>query len=92
MEKERISKPAGHILTLDNNRKAIVTGVVEVISSTDKAIVARTETSTFQLSGDALRVSKLIPEEKLCEIDGNIQKLEYRVKTNTKSLLKRIFK
>ena len=92
MEKERIMKQENHILTLDNNKKAIITGVVEVVSSTDKAVVARTEAVTFQLSGENLRVSKLVPEEKYCIVEGNIYKLEYNKSIQSKNFFKRIFK
>ena len=92
MEKERTMRESNHILTLDNNERAIITGVVEVVSSTDKAVVARTDTVTFQLSGQNLRVSKLLPEEKLCQVDGDIYKLEYNKSMQGKNFFKRIFK
>ncbi|MBQ9790708.1 MAG: YabP/YqfC family sporulation protein [Clostridia bacterium] len=92
MEKERTIRESNHILTLDNNKKAIITGVVEVMSSTDKAVVARTDTVTFQISGGNLRVSKLVPEEKLCQVDGDICKLEYNKSNHGKNFFKRIFK
>ena len=92
MEKERTIREQNHILTLDNNKKAIMTGVVEVVSSSDRAVVARTDTVTFQLSGENLRVSKLVPEEKLCQVDGDIYKLEYNKSIRGKNLFKRIFK
>ena len=92
MEKERNERQTNHILTLDNNKKAFITGVVEVISSTDKAVVARTDTITFQLSGENLRVSKLVPEEKLCHVEGDIYKLEYNKSIQKKNFIKRLFK
>ena len=92
MEKERIINNEKHIFTLENNKRAIVTGVVEVVSSTDKAVVARTDAVTFQISGEGLRVAKLVPEEKLCQIEGEIYKLEYHKSVQGKNFFKRIFK
>ena len=76
MEKN-IIKPTNHCVTIDNNKRATVTGVVEVVLSTDKAVVAKTDTLTFQLLGSGLRVSKLDLVEKVCHVEGEIYKLEY---------------
>jgi len=92
MELQKQEKKSNHIITIDNNQKAIITGVVEVISSTDKAVVARTDISTFQLLGENLRVSKLVLEEKLCHVEGNIYKLEYNKSVQKKNIIKRLFK
>ena len=80
-----------HSVVIDNNKRAVVTGVVEVLSSTDKAVVARTDTIKFQLLGDNLRVSKLDLAEKVCHIEGEIYKLEYN-RNAGKSFFKRLFK
>lgn len=92
MEKDRIEKSSNHIVTIENNKKAIITGVVEVVSSTDKSVVAKTDVSLFQISGENLRVSKLVLEEKLCHIDGDIYKLEYNKQIQKKNIFKRLFK
>lgn len=80
-----------HMVTIDNNKKAIITGIVEVVSSTDRAVVAKTSTSLFQISGVGLRVSKLDLESAILHIDGEINKLEYN-KNIAKGLFKRLFK
>ena len=92
MEKEQnISRATNHSITIDNNKRAVISGVVEVISSTDKAVVARTESITFQLLGEGLRVSKLDLAEKICNVEGEIYKLDYN-KANGKNFMKRLFK
>ena len=90
MENTNLNK-SNHSVTIDNNKRAIISGVVEVISSTDKSVVARTDTLTFQVLGDSLRVSKLDLSEKVCHIEGNILKLDYN-RNNGKGFMKRIFK
>ena len=92
MEKEQNNfKSSNHSIVIDNNKRAVITGVIEVISSTDKAVVARTDTLSFQLLGESLRVSKLDLSEKVCHVEGGIYKLEYN-RNGGKSFFKRIFK
>ena len=92
MEKNQIqTKISNHSITIDNNKRAIMSGVVEVVSSTDRAVVARTDTLTFQLLGDGLRVSKLDLADKICHVDGEIYKLEYS-RNGGKGFIKRLFK
>jgi len=88
---EQHIKTANHSITIDNNKRAIISGVVEVVSSTDKAVVAKTDTLTFQLLGESLRVSKLDLSEKICHVEGEIYKLEYN-RNGGKGFMKRLFK
>lgn len=93
MEKEQQARQVyNHNVMIDNNKKAVITGVIEVISSTEKAVVAKTHEHTFQIVGDNLRVSKLVLEEKLLHVEGDIVKLEYSKTMQKKNLLKRLFK
>ena len=92
MEKNQLnSKSSEHSITIENNKSATITGVVEVVSSTDKAVVARTDTLTFQLLGESLRVSKLDLSAKICHVEGGIYKLEYN-RNHGKGFVKRLFK
>lgn len=93
MEKEQQARQVyNHNVMIDNNKKAVITGVIEVISSTEKAVVAKTYEHTFQIVGENLRVSKLVLEEKLLHVEGDIVKLEYSKTMQKKNLLKRLFK
>ena len=87
IEKENVN----HSVVIDNNKRAVVTGVIEVISSTDKAVVAKTDSVVFELLGANLRVSKLDLAEKVCHVEGEIYKLEYN-RNSGKSFFKRLFK
>ena len=86
--KEEISN---HIVTIENNRKIMLTGIVEVVSATDKTIIAKTQNKTLNINGYNLRVSKLNPEENLLIIEGEINELKYIVKAKSKNFFKRIF-
>jgi len=80
-----------HIVTIENNRKIMLTGIVEVVSATDKTIIAKTQNKTLNINGYNLRVSKLNPEENLLIIEGEINELKYIVKAKSKNFFKRIF-
>ncbi|MBQ3158120.1 MAG: sporulation protein YabP [Clostridia bacterium] len=80
-----------HTLMLDNRKKLSVTGVVEVVSATDKTIVAKTIDKTLFVVGTELRVSKLNLEETLLMVEGVVDTIKYQGQ-QTKGLLKRVFR
>ena len=80
-----------HTLMLDNRKKLSVTGVVEVVSATDKTIVAKTIDKTLFVVGTELRVSKLNLEETLLIVEGVVDTIKYQGQ-QTKGLLKRVFR
>jgi len=92
MENVKTSRNLNHAITINNNKKAEITGVVEVISSTDKCVIARTSETMFQITGNNLRVSKLVLEDSICNVEGEIYKLEYNKDLKKKNLFKRLFK
>ena len=92
MENVKTSRNLNHAITINNNKKAEITGVVEVISSTDKCVIARTSETMFQITGNNLRVSKLLLEDSICNVEGEIYKLEYNKDLKKKNLFKRLFK
>ena len=80
-----------HTLMLDNRKKLSVTGVIEVVSATDKTIVAKTIDKTLFVVGTELRVSKLNLEETLLMVEGVVDTIKYQGQ-QTKGLLKRVFR
>ena len=92
MENSKNITSNNHSITIENNKKATMTGIVEVLSSTDKAVVLKTDKFMFQLIGENLRVSKLVLEEKVCHVEGDIIKLEYNISVRRKHFLSRLFK
>ena len=59
-----------HTLVIDNMSKINITGVHEVITATDKAILCKLGTGFLQVGGETLRVEKLMPEEQLLIASG----------------------
>ena len=81
-----------HMVTLDNRKKIILTGIVEVISSTDKTVLTKTDTHLICINGEGLRIAKLNLEENILIVDGDINEFKYNVKSRTKNIFKRLIK
>ena len=87
-----IEKTFSHVVTLDNRKKMMLTGIIEVISATEKSIIARTEQKTINIVGSNLRVGKLNLEEGLLIIEGEIDSFKYVENSGSKSFFKKVFK
>ncbi len=81
-----------HLVNIYNREKMDITGVTEVISSTEKEIFARLQNVVMTIQGSDLRVVKLIPEEELLSVTGKIDALRYDTKINKKSFMSKVFK
>ena len=81
-----------HQATIDNRKRIMLTGVLEVLSSVDKTVVCRISGKICYISGKDLRVSKLSLVEGTLIIDGEIDGLCYKDAQSGKSFFKRIFK
>lgn len=81
-----------HLVNIYNREKMDITGVTEVISSTEKEIFARLQNVVMTIQGSDLRVVKLIPEEELLSVTGKINALRYDTKINKKSFMSKVFK
>lgn len=81
-----------HSLTMENRKKLLLNGIVEVVSSLDKMVIAKTTENTLTISGSSLRVTKLSLEDGTLVIDGTIDDIKYTGLTSGKSFFKRIFK
>lgn len=93
MEKqEKVINDTPHMVTIDCRKRIMLTGIKEVVSSLDKAVVCKITGKILEIDGADLRVSKLSLEEGLLIIDGEINGLKYRDETATKSFFKRLFK
>lgn len=84
-------KTGEHTLILDNRKKLSVTGVIEVVSATDKTVIAKTKEKTLCINGRELRVSKLVLEEFFLSVEGIVDSFKY-VEKQTKGLFKKVFK
>lgn len=84
------TKNNSNTITLENRKRIMVTGITEVVSQIDKAVVAKTADSLLNISGSELRVTKLNLEEGVLVVDGKIDSFKYC--EAQKSFFKRVFK
>ena len=89
-ETKQIQK--GHILSIYNREKIDLDGVLEILSSTDKELIAKLENEFICIVGENLSIIKLIPETTQLTVSGNILGLNYKKNLSKKSLLSKVFK
>ena len=75
MGEERMQLP--HKLTLNERRQLSMTGVTEVVSFDESAVVLRTELGTLLIHGSQLQLKQLAQESGQVAVDGSISALIY---------------
>ena len=85
-------KAENHTITIQNQSNAHITGVSEVITATESGILCKLLSNNLQIIGENLRISKLLPEERLLIIDGYISNIKYSSSNQKTSFLKKIFR
>lgn len=82
-----------HTLTLDKREKLILTGVEDILSYDEEAIIARTEGGILIIRGENLHIGSLDLDKGTLTARGEISALDYDNEPSSKgSLLGRIFK
>ena len=66
-----------HRLTLDGGKQLTMTGVTEVVSFDDTAVVVKTGQGTLVISGAQLQLRQLMPEGGNVAVEGHITGLNY---------------
>ncbi len=66
-----------HDLTLKGRKKLTMTGVTEVVSFDEAAVVLRTELGTLMVQGSGLQLKTLSVEGGQVAVEGNIAALSY---------------
>lgn len=66
-----------HKITLSDRSKLTMTGVTEVVSFDEDAVVAHTSLGTVVVEGSQLKLKTLSPEGGQVAIDGRIRSLIY---------------
>ena len=86
-----VQTQSSHSLHLEGKRLTL-TAVKEVVSATDKTILAKLSDKLIVVNGRELRVHKLNLEQALLVIEGIVESFKYQEKTSGKGFIKRIFK
>ena len=89
MAQEKMEQP--HKLTLDQRRNLVMTGVTEVVSFDDTAVILRTELGTLLVQGQQLQLKTLSVEGGQLAVEGTVSALSYEEPRQRGGLLGRLF-
>lgn len=89
MENKTVSKKP-HSITLENRKRALMTGVDKVISSNENCILLETSEGGLTVSGSGLKINKFDAESGQLTFEGTVNKMQYSAAKLP--LAKRIFK
>ena len=74
---ERQTVSVTHRLTLQGRKKALVTGVKDVLSFDANEVLLETEMGILMLRGDELHVNRLSLEKGEVDIEGKVDGMNY---------------
>ena len=80
-----------HKLTLNERSKLTMTGVTEVVSFDDMAVVLRTALGTLEVQGQELKLKTLSIDGGQVAVDGLVTALVYEEPRQAQGLLRRLF-
>lgn len=86
MEKER----TGHSLQLQERQKLTVTGVTEVVSFDETAVVLQTQLGLLVVQGEGLQLKTLSVEGGQVAVEGQVGALVYQQQRSGGSWLRRL--
>lgn len=92
---EERSYSTKHRIIVNNREEMIITGVLDVVSFDEDAVVIETEMGILEIKGDGLHVNQLNLENGEMNLTGDIEGIEYDDKTaykkGGKSIINRLF-
>ena len=80
-----------HKLTLNERKSLAMTGVTEVVSFDDTAVILKTGLGTLVVEGQQLQLKTLSPEGGQVAVEGSIQALHYAQPAQRTGLWHRLF-
>lgn len=93
---EEKSRDKLHKVVMDDCRRAVITGVSDVIAFDLKNVLLETSCGMLAIKGDNLHVSKLSIDKGEIDVDGRIDGMNYTQVGNSskkgQSLMGRLFK
>lgn len=89
MGEERMALP--HKLTLNERKKLTMTGVTEVVSFEEDAVILKTALGTLVIQGRQLQLKTLSLEGGQVDVDGVISALIYEEPKRSGGVLRRLF-
>ena len=96
-EEKKMRNPSRHAINLVRRENLVATGVIDVVSFDEEAIIAETELGMLIIKGINLHVNRLNLENGDLAIDGEIASIVYEdsggyVKGGGKSLLGKLLR
>lgn len=79
-----------HKLTLNERKSLTMTGVEEVVSFDENAVVLHTALGTLVVQGEDLQLKTLSPEGGQVAVVGNVSSLNYEQPRNTAGFFRRL--
>lgn len=95
MEKKEIKIEEKSTLTMENRKRLLLNGVVEVVSFNEDQIILNTNLGTLHIKGEGLKMNKLDVQNGEVVINGMVNSCIYVNKENKKDkekLLSKLFK
>lgn len=89
MAEERMALP--HKLTLNERKKLTMTGVTEVVSFEENAVILKTALGTLVIQGNQLQLKTLSLEGGQVDVEGTISALIYEEPRSGGGVLRRLF-
>jgi len=77
MEERQTTAAVTHRLSLNGRKKALVTGVKDVLSFDAGEVLLETEMGILMLRGDELHVNRLSLEKGEVDIEGRVDSMNY---------------
>lgn len=90
MAEERLQLP--HKLTLNERKSLTMTGVTEVVSFDDSAVILRTSLGTLIVQGKDLQLKTLSLDGGQVAVDGNVSALIYEEPRPAGGIFGRLFR
>ena len=81
-----------HKLILNERKQLTVTGVTEVVSFDESAVIARTDNGTLVVQGKNLQLKTLQPDGGQVAVEGQISALIYEDPKSPAGLFQKLFK
>ncbi len=81
-----------HTVNIYSREVANITGVQEILSSTEREVIAKLGEMFMVITGTNLTVTKLIPDDELLSVKGQIDGIKYEGRITKKSFISRVFK
>jgi sporulation protein YabP len=89
---ENLSAGDKHAVTVENQQRANLTGIVSVESFNEKQVSIKTMSSYLVITGENLNVSKFNTDNGTLVIDGKINEIRYSEKGKAAGVIKKLFK